>query len=130
MQPVALKNQTENPRPTAPVTAIIRISAEKKRRPREEDEVAAGLIGPGRRWGRSDIGASKGLLKKRGDPGEEDEVAAGAIGSGRRWSLSYNVESNSFLNKSRQHQGGGRIGVAAFATDPGRRWGPAKPYLP
>ena len=42
---------------------------EKKRRPREEDEVAAGLIGPGRRWGRSDIGASAGLLNNRGDPG-------------------------------------------------------------
>ena len=48
---------------------IIPTSAEKKRRPREEDEVAAGLIGPGRRWGRSDIGASAGLLNSRGDPG-------------------------------------------------------------
>ena len=39
------------------------------RRPREEDGVAAGLIGPGRRWGRSDIGAGNGLLIWCDDPG-------------------------------------------------------------
>lgn len=41
----------------------------KMRRPREEDEVAAGLIGPGRRWDRSDIGADICLRNWCDDPG-------------------------------------------------------------
>ena len=94
---------------------------EKKRRPREEDEVAAGLIGPGRRWGRSDIGASAGLLNNRGDPGRRirSPLVRLAPGGGG----AFRTTSEAALPCHIAATPGRRIGVAAFATDPGRRRG-------